>query len=84
MDNNFMNEPGKLIEESECNIIEEYRRQEDVAHVSKVFGITKSEVRKILKQAGVQVKNSRRKTADLDLLHDVGMSERDFYRDNND
>lgn len=79
-----MNEPGKLIEVSERNIIEEYRRQEDVSHVSKVFGVTKSEVRKILKRAGVQVKNSRVKKADLDPLYDVGMSERDFYRDNND
>lgn len=84
MDNNFMNEPGKLVEASECNIIEEYRRQEDVAHVSKVFGITKSEVRKILKQAGIQVKNSRVNKVDLDSLRDVGMSERNFYRDNND
>ena len=84
MDNNFMNEPGKLIEVSERNIIEEYRIQEDVSHVSKVFGVTKSEVRKILKQAGIQVKNSRVNKVDLDPLRDVGMSERNFYRDNND
>ena len=84
MDNNFMNEPGKLIEVSERNIIEEYRSQEDVSHISKVFGVTKSEVRKILKHAGIQVKNSRVNKVDLDSLRDVGMSERNFYRDNND
>lgn len=79
--NDFMNEPGKIIEASERNIIEEYRRQEDISHVSRVFDITNSEVRKVLKQAGIKVRNSRSKNIDLNPLHEVGMSERDFYCD---
>lgn len=64
--NNFMNAPGKIIEASERNIIEEYRRQEDISHVSKVFDITNSEVRKVLKQAGINVRSSRNKNVNLD------------------
>lgn len=78
---NFMNELGQFIEPSERNIIEEYRRYEDVAHISRVFNITNAEVRKVLKQAGIQIKSSRRKNKVLDPLREVGMSERDFYRD---
>lgn len=78
---NFMNELGQFIEPSERNIIEEYRRYEDVTYISRMFNITNAEVRKVLKQAGIQIKSSRRKNKDLDPLREVGMSERDFYRD---
>lgn len=79
--NSFMNEPGELIQASERNCIEEYRRHGDINHVGKVFNITNAEVRKVLKQVGIQVRSTRRKGIDSDSLHDVGMTERDFYCD---
>lgn len=60
-----MNEPGQIIEPSECNIIKEYRRYEDVAHVSRVL----------------RVESLRSRNMDLTPLYDIGMSERNFYCD---
>ena len=77
MMNQFMNEPGCIFMATSRNIIEEYNWCKDIKHVAKVYDISTNEVKDVLKQAGIKVRKPRvRKT---DPLHDVGMSERDFY-----
>lgn len=51
---NFMNTPEhSLFPPTDKNIIEEYRRRQDVGSVAKVFDIARSDVRSVLKKAGI-------------------------------
>lgn len=53
----FMNTPGHSIyPPTDNNIIEEYKRRLDVKSVAKVFDIAQSDVRQVLKQAGITIK----------------------------
>lgn len=76
--NDFMNKTD-IIPASELNIIEEYKRSQDIKYVAKVYDISIGEVRKILKQAGVLVRKAINNNYYSSELHDVGMRERDFY-----
>lgn len=73
----FMNMP-EIIPVTENNIIEEYRRSSDIKHVAKVFNISTKEVRQVLKQAGIK---TTKRNSEFDALKEVGMSERDFYHE---
>lgn len=73
----FMNTPGHSIyPPTDNNIIEEYKRRLDVKSVAKVFDIAQSDVRQVLKQAGITIK---KKNESKSILSDIGMSEKDFY-----
>lgn len=56
----FMNEPGhSIFPPTEVNIIEEYNRRQDVGSVAKIFDIAKSDVRTVLKQAGINIRKKK-------------------------
>lgn len=75
----FMNTPGHSIyPPTDINIIEEYKRRLDVKTVAKVFDIAQSDVRQVLKQAGIIIKKKNESKTELSNL---GMSEKDFYHD---
>lgn len=53
----FMNIPGHSIyPPTDNNIIEEYKQRLDVKSVAKVFDIAQSDVRQVLKHAGITIK----------------------------
>lgn len=76
---NFMNVPENY-QWTEIDIITAYRYNYDIKEVANQFCITQKEVKAILRQARIPIRKLQPKSDGK--LADIGMSEKDFYKDN--
>lgn len=81
---NFMNPPIEL-EWGLPDVVKAYEECKDIKRVAKMYCVSVKEVREFLKAAKVKifVKEEKEKqfTKIESELHNIGMSQRDFYED---